>query len=104
VHIEGGLNIAPEAAAGPRDVHQHDVPITMMGHRLSGSTCFHLGEFLASRAHLEQALARFDPAHRLFYISFHIQDPLVPLLNYLSFDLICLGYLDQARVRSKAAI
>jgi predicted ATPase len=37
-------------------------------------------------------------------MSFHIQDPLVPVLNYLSFDLTCLGYLDQARFRSKAAI
>ena len=68
-------------------------------------TCFHLGEFLASRAHLEQALARFDPAHRPFYMSFHIfQDPLVALLNYLSNDLICLGYLDQARTRMEAAV
>jgi len=75
-----------------------------MGHRLSGSACFYLGEFLASRAHLEQALARFDPAHRPFYMSFHTQDPLIPLLNLLSSDLGCLGYLDQARLRSAAAV
>jgi predicted ATPase len=67
-------------------------------------TCFHLGEFAASRAHLEQALARFDPAHRPFYMSFHVQDPLVPLLNFLSRDLFCLGYLDKARFRSEAAV
>jgi class 3 adenylate cyclase/predicted ATPase len=104
--VKGPLRLAREIAADllQRGEDGADVPITMMGHRLSGSTCFHLGEFLASRAHLEQALARFDPAHRPFYMSFHIQDPLVPLLNYLSFDLICLGYLDQARFRSKAAI
>jgi len=81
-----------------------DVPITMMGHRVSGLTCFFLGEFLAARAHLEQALARFDSAHRPFYMSFDIQDPLVTLLYFYSQDLLCLGYLDQARFRSDAAL
>ena len=51
-----------------------------MGHRLSGVICIHFGEFLAAREHLEQALARFDPAHRLFYASFDVSDPLVALL------------------------
>ena len=77
--------------------------ITVMGHRMSGQACFYLGEFLASLAHLEQALARFDPAHRPFYMSFHTQDPLVTLLHFLANDLCFLGYLDQARFRSDAA-
>jgi predicted ATPase len=37
-------------------------------------------------------------------MSFQFQDPLVPLLNYLSWDLGCLGYLDQARLRSEASV
>jgi hypothetical protein len=40
------------------------VAITVMGHRMSGQARFYLGEFLASRAHLEQALAQYDAAHR----------------------------------------
>jgi predicted ATPase len=80
------------------------VAITVLGHRLSGAICFHLGEFLTSRAHVEQALALFDPGHRPFYMSFHIQDPLVTLLNYLSIDLYCLGYFDQARLECEAAV
>jgi predicted ATPase len=79
-----------------------DVGMTGLGHRLIALTGFYLGEFLASRARLEEALARIDPAHRA--LSFYFQDLLVPLLNYLSFDLLCLGYLDQARFRSKAAV
>src|SRR5262249_42630759 len=79
-----------------------DAAMTGMGHRLSGLPRFYFGEFLASRAHLEHALDRFDPAHRA--LSFVFQDPLVPLLNYLSFDLFCLGYFDQARFRSRAAV
>jgi predicted ATPase len=104
--FRGQLSLARALAAEflQRGEDGANVPITMVGHRLSGSSCFHLGEFLASRAHLEQALAGFDPAHRPFYMSFHIfQDPLAPLLNYLSFDLICLGYLDQARTRIEAS-
>ena len=61
------------------------VAITVLGHRISASVCFNLGEFLASRVHLEQGLALFDPGHRPFYTSFHIQDPLVDLAQ-LSLD------------------
>jgi predicted ATPase len=71
---------------------------------LSGITCFHLGELLAAREHLERALTQFDPAHRPFYMSFPVQEPWVTLLGYLSWDLVCLGYLDQARSRSEAAV
>src|SRR5262249_36496988 len=78
--------------------------VTVLGHRLSASICFHLGEFLASRAHVEQALALFDPGHRPFYRSFYIPDPLVNLLNYLSIDLSYLGYFDQARLQCEAAV
>jgi class 3 adenylate cyclase/predicted ATPase/DNA polymerase III delta prime subunit len=106
-HLLGGpLRLARELAA---DLLQQgedsvDAAVTVMGHRLTGVTCFHLGELLAARTHVEQALARFDPAHRPFYMSFHAQDPLVTLHTYLSWDLFCLGYLDQARFRSEAAL
>jgi predicted ATPase len=104
--VKGPLRLAREIAADllQRGEDGANVPTTMMGHRASGLTCFFLGEFLAARAHLEQAFARFDPAHGPFYMSFDIQDPSVTLLNYLSWDLCCLGYLDQARFRSKAAV
>jgi class 3 adenylate cyclase/predicted ATPase len=107
-HVTKGLlRLAQEIAADLLQWGEDgaDVAITMMGHRLSGIACFYRGELLASRGHLDQALTRFDPAHRPFYMSFHIfQDPLVPLLNYLSFDLVCLGYLDQGRARIEAAV
>jgi predicted ATPase len=104
--VKGPLRLARVIAADllQRGEDGADVVITVMGHRLSGLTYFYLGELLASRAHLEQALARFDPAHRAFYMSFTVQDPLVPLLTYLSLDLRCLGYLDQARFKIEAAV
>jgi predicted ATPase len=104
--VKGSLRLARALAAEllQRGEDGGDARITLNGHRLSGLVCFHLGELLASRAHLEQALAHFDPAHRPFYMSFTVQDPLIPLLNYLSSDLCCLGYLDQARFRSEASV
>src|SRR5215472_9444661 len=104
--VKGPLRLAREIAADllQRGEDGADAAITATAHRFSAMTCFHLGEFLASRAHLEQALARFDSTHRPFYKSFHIQDPLGPLLNYLSWDLCCLGYLDQAHLRSETAV
>ena len=83
--VKGSLRPARALAAEllQRGEHSADEAITGMGHRFSGVICVHFGEFLAAREHLEQALARFDPAHRLFYASFYVFDPLVALL-YLS--------------------
>src|SRR5262249_14846381 len=102
----GQLQLAQTIAADllKRGEEEADAAITNLGHRISGAISFYLGELLTSRAHLEQALARFDPAHRSFYLSFSAQDAWVILLNFLSWDLFCLGYLDQARSRSEAAI
>jgi class 3 adenylate cyclase/predicted ATPase len=104
--VKGQLRLARTLAAEllQRGEDGADLAITNLGHRLSGIACFYLGELLASRGHLDQALTRFDPAHRPFYMSFQIQDPLVHVLNYLSWDLVCLGYLDKARSRSEAAV
>ncbi len=104
--VKGPLRLARALAADllQRGEDSANEAITAMGHRLSGMACYYLGEFSVSRAHSEQALALYDPGHRPFYMSFHNQDPWVTLLHFLSWDLVCLGYLDQARLRSEAAI
>jgi class 3 adenylate cyclase/predicted ATPase len=104
--VRGQLHLAQTLAADLllRGEQSADEAITAMGRRTSGVTCVHLGELLTAREHLEWALARFDPAHRLFYASFYVHDPLVILLYYLQWDLCCLGYLDQARFRSEVAV
>jgi class 3 adenylate cyclase/predicted ATPase len=104
--IKGQLRLAQTIAADllRRSEESVDAAVSNLGHRVSGSICFYLGELLAARARLEHALARFDPAHRLFYLSFSTQDAWVLLLSFLSWDLFCLGYLDQAQSRSEAAI
>ena len=104
--LKGPLHVARELAAEMlrRGEDTSDAAVILMGHRLSGSTCFQLGEFSAARAHLEKGLAQFDPKDRPFYMSLAAQDAKVTMLAYLSANLIYLGYLDQARLGSKAAV
>src|SRR5262249_23568674 len=104
--LKGPLRQAREIAAQllQQRAAGTDAAIKEFGHRVCGATCHHLGELLAARTHLEQALARFDPAHRPFYMSVSPQDAWVTLQFYLSWNLLCLGYLDQARFRSEAGI
>jgi class 3 adenylate cyclase/predicted ATPase len=104
--LKGPLRVARELAADilQRGEDTSDAAVTSVGHRLTAATCFQLGEFLTSRAHLEEALARFDPKDRPFYMSFAPQDVRVSLLFYLSYDLFCLGYLDQAALLSEEAV
>jgi predicted ATPase len=104
---KGRLRLAREIAAELLERGEGGTDVWMAGRhqRLSGVVCFYLGEFLASRAYLELALARFDRAHRPFYWgSSSTHDAFVILLAYLSWDLCFLGYLDQARFRSEAAV
>jgi predicted ATPase len=63
-----------------------------------------IGSFAASRSHLEQALALYDPiAHHSLVeqAGFHFQ---VVLRSYLGIVLFCLGFPDQALDYSNAAL
>src|SRR5262249_9816801 len=104
--LQGSLRQAREIAVELLQLGEksEDAALAAMGPRLRGMICVQLGEVLAGRTTLEQALAGFDPAHRPFYMSFHVPEPLATLLTYLSWDLFCLGYLEQARSRSETAI
>jgi tetratricopeptide (TPR) repeat protein len=62
-----------------------------------------LGELVAARAHLEQALAMYDPQqHQALAFRFGL-DPGVMTLGHLSLTLWLLGYPDQALARSEVA-
>jgi predicted ATPase len=81
-----------------------DVPIQVMGCDASGFNCFHLAEFTAARAYLEQALALYDPTYRLYYSELLSHDALVLSQFHSSLPLACLGHLDQALSRRDAAL
>ena len=69
----------------------------MIGHRLMGISLLHTGEIAQSRAHLDQALALYDPsAHRALATRFG-QDIRVAILSWRPLALWLLGYPEAAR-------
>jgi predicted ATPase len=67
----------------------------MIGHRIMGSV-LHTGAFAEGRAHLDRAIALYDPAkHRLLATRFG-QDVRVAALSYRSWALWLLGYPEAA--------
>jgi class 3 adenylate cyclase/predicted ATPase len=78
------------------------VPL-MIGHRMMGSV-LHTGAFAEGRAHLDRAIALYDPAeHRLLATRFG-QDIRVAALSYRSWALWMLGYPDAALVDTSRAL
>jgi class 3 adenylate cyclase/predicted ATPase len=78
------------------------VPL-MIGHRMMGSV-LHTGAFAEGRAHLDRAIALYDPdKHRLLATRFG-QDIRVAALSYRSWALWMLGYPDAALVDTSRAL
>jgi predicted ATPase len=76
----------------------------MEAYRSLGITLFHLGEFGAAHAHLEQSLALYDAQrdHSHFFL-YSILEPGVFSLSFAALVLWHLGYPDQALQKSMAA-
>ena len=71
------------------------VPL-MVGHRMVGTSLLHTGDLIQARAHLDRAIALYDPAaHRPLATRFG-QDVLVITLLRRSMALWTLGYPDAA--------
>ena len=81
-----------------------DVPMQVLGCDAGGTARFHLGEFTAGRAQLEEGLALYDPAHRPSYSEVLSHDARVFLRIHSSWLLACLGHLDQALFQRDAAL
>jgi class 3 adenylate cyclase/predicted ATPase len=69
------------------------------GHRAIGSTLCQLGQLAAARAHLERALALYNPVAHSSPAHLYAQDQRVAGLCWLSRTLFALGYPDQAQAR-----
>jgi predicted ATPase len=76
----------------------------VIGHRITGTSLFHLGRLVAGRKHLEQSVALYDPARHSALASLYTFDPRMAGLAFLSWLLLALGYPEQARRRSQEAI
>jgi class 3 adenylate cyclase/predicted ATPase len=95
----GGKNDQAAALANEFLLHSQqraDVDLSMMAHRIMGSTLLTVGEFKSSREHFEKtiALSKAQGQGRLF--SLYMVEPQVASLLLASWDLWFLGYPDQA--------
>jgi class 3 adenylate cyclase/predicted ATPase len=79
------------------------VPI-MVGHRLMGLSSLFTGDIAVARAHLDQAIALYDPAeHRPLATRFGV-DSRVSILSFRSLALWSLGYPEAALTDADDAI
>jgi predicted ATPase len=83
---------------------QEDTAPLVIGHRITGTSLFHLGRLTEGREHLEQAVALYDPARHADLASLYTFDPRMAGLAFLSWLLLASGYPEQARQRSQEAI
>ncbi len=83
---------------------EQDPALLMEAYRALGSTLFHLGEFGAAQAHLEQGLTLYDAQrHHSHVFLYDGIEPGVIGLSYAAWALWHLGYPDQALQKSEAA-
>src|SRR5207248_101745 len=75
---------------------QSDPALVMVAHRLVGFYLLALGELAASRTHLEQALARYDPEQHRALAFHYAQDAGASSLAYLPWGQWLTGYPEQA--------
>jgi predicted ATPase len=74
----------------------------IVAHDALGETLFVLGDFAHARAHLERAVALYDPQKRRPHRA--LTDPGISSLSMLAGALWMLGYPEQARQKSTEAL
>jgi tetratricopeptide (TPR) repeat protein len=83
---------------------QDEASLRLEAHVALGTTLFHLGEYAAGWAHLEQGLALIDPMAQRVLALRHGVAPGVRCLALAANTLWCLGFPAQARRRSAEAL
>jgi class 3 adenylate cyclase/predicted ATPase len=79
-----------EAAARP------DCPETLMGHRISGLTCFYFGDFANAHEHIQKTVELYDPTRHGDFANRFGQDPRAAAEIYDALILWVLGRIDEA--------
>jgi predicted ATPase len=79
-----------EATAGP------DCPETLVAHRISGSTCFYLGDFAGAHDHFRKTIELYDRARHGDFANRFAQDPRVSAEVFDAIALWVLGRIDEA--------
>jgi class 3 adenylate cyclase/predicted ATPase len=83
-----------QAATGP----------LITGHRLMGFSLMHMGDLVEGRAHLDRAIALYDPAEHRHLAARFGHDARVATLSLRSFALCVLGFRDAAFADTERAL
>jgi hypothetical protein len=81
-----------------------DPVLFVEAHRAQGNVAFWRGEFGVAQAHVQHALARYDPQQMRDHVVRYGQNPGVFCRLFGAVTLWLLGYPDQARQWSEAAL
>ena len=79
-------------------------PMVMVGHRLMGLTLLHAGEIEEGRAHLDRAVALYDPVEHLPLATRFGQDVGAASLSWRAISFWLLGYPDDALANAARAL
>ena len=98
-HVRAELEQAEEYSGAMRQLGdaQNDPMWKCFASAYSADTCSYLGKFMEARAYSEKALSLWNASYRAFAPT--AGDPHVVSLISLSRALLCLGYVDQTRLR-----
>src|SRR5262249_4293165 len=102
----GGLSPARELGEQMLRLAQHvqDPAFLLEAYRALGAILFWHGEFVASRTHLEQGIALYNPQQHRSHAFVYAHDPGVGCLSYMSRVLWFQGYPNQALQRSAESL
>ncbi|PDT39642.1 MULTISPECIES: adenylate/guanylate cyclase domain-containing protein [Sinorhizobium] len=82
----------------------NDRGLSFFAHRAAGVSSLPAGEFVSARAHLEEALALYNPREHRSPAFVYAFDPRVVCLDYLARTLLPLGFPDQALAANDEAL
>ncbi|MGH6917604.1 MAG: AAA family ATPase, partial [Geminicoccaceae bacterium] len=104
--LRGELDVAREVAQEMLGLaeRQQDSASLVVAHRALGTNLFWLGQPVPARAHIDQALALFDPAQHVQLAERYTFDPRVVGLDFKALILLVLGHPDEARAISAQAL
>src|SRR5262249_35375265 len=81
-----------------------DPALLLWSHYLLGGALFWLGELAPALARMEQGIVPFDVQQHRALVLLYGRDPKGGCLSWTAWTLWLLGYPDQARARSEAAL
>lgn len=82
----------------------HDPILSVEAHQALGASLWLLGELAAAQAHVEQAIALYDPKQRRAFVFLYAHDSGVNSLSVSALALWLRGYPDQALAKLQAAL